>query len=46
LSQEDVEPLTGAPVTQANGAMVCTPLPDTVAKTGVPRQIVGDQGSA
>ena len=45
MSQEDVEPLTGAPVTQSNGAMVCTPLPDTVAKTGVPRQIVGDQGS-
>ena len=45
MSQEDVEPLTGAPVTQSNGAMVCTQLPDTVAKTGVPRQIVGDQGS-
>jgi hypothetical protein len=45
LSQEDVEPLTVAPVTQSNGAIVFTQLQDTVAKTGVPRQIVGDQGS-
>jgi len=45
LSQEDVEPLTVAPVTPSNGAMVCTQWPDTVAQTGVPRQIVGDQGA-
>jgi hypothetical protein len=45
LSQEDVEPLTVAPVTQSNGAIVFAQLQDTVAKTGVPRQIVGDQGS-
>jgi hypothetical protein len=45
LSQEDVEPLTVAPVTQSNGAIVFTQWQDTVAKTGVPRQIVGDQGS-
>jgi len=45
LSQEDVEPLTVAPVTPSNGAMVLTQWQDTVAKTGVPRQIVGDQGA-
>ena len=45
MSQEDVEPLTVAPVTQSNGAIVFAQLQDTVAKTGVPRQIVGDQGS-
>jgi hypothetical protein len=45
LSQEDVEPLTVAPVTPSNGAIVFAQWQDTVAKTGVPRQIVGDQGS-
>jgi hypothetical protein len=45
LSQEDVEPLTVAPVTQSNGAIVFAQLQDPVAKTGVPRQIVGEQGS-
>lgn len=45
LRQEDVEPLTVAPVKQSNGAIVFEQLQETVAKTGVPRQIVGDQGS-
>jgi hypothetical protein len=45
LSQEDVEPLTVSPVKQSNGDIVFEQLQETVAKTGVPRQIVGDQGS-
>jgi hypothetical protein len=45
LSQEDVEPLTVSPVKQSNGDIVFEQLQETVARTGVPRQIVGDQGS-
>jgi len=45
LSHEDVEPLTLLPVKQSNGDIVYQQLQETVAKTGVPRQIVSDQGS-
>ena len=45
LKHEDVEPLALLPVKQSNGDIVFQQLQETVAKTGVPRQIVGDQGS-
>jgi hypothetical protein len=45
LSHEDVEPLTLSPVKQSNGDIVYQQLKETVAKTGVPRQIVSDHGS-
>jgi hypothetical protein len=45
LTHEDVEPLTLWPVRQSNGTVVFEQLEQTVAKTGVPRQIIADQGS-
>ena len=45
LSQEDVEPIALFPVKQSNGKVVFQQLEDTIPKTGVPREIIGDQGS-
>jgi hypothetical protein len=45
LSQEDVEPIALFPVKQSNGEVVFQQLEDTIPKTGVPREIIGDQGS-
>ncbi len=45
LTHEDLEPLTLWPVRQSNGTVVFEQLEQTVAKTGVPRQIIADQGS-
>lgn len=45
LSHEDVEPLALFPVKKSNGDVVYDQLESTVEKTGVPRQIIGDQGS-
>jgi len=45
LSQKDVEPLALFPVEQSNGEVVFQQLEDTIPKTGVPREIIGDQGS-
>ncbi len=45
LNHEDVEPLTLLPVTQSNGDIVYQQLQATGEKTGLPRQIVRDQGA-
>ena len=45
LSQEDVEPIALFPVKQSNGEVVFQQLEDTISKTGVPREIIGDRGS-
>jgi hypothetical protein len=45
LRHEDVEPLALLPVKQSNGAIVYQQLEETVKQTGIPRQIIGDQGS-
>lgn len=45
LSQEDVEPIALLPVKQSNGEVVFQQLEDTIPKTGVPREIIGDHGS-
>jgi hypothetical protein len=45
LFHEDVESLAIFPVTHSNGDIVCRQLENTVCKTGVPRQIVGDHGT-
>lgn len=45
LSHADVEPLALFPVTQSNGEIVWQQLEETVEKTGVPREIIGDHGS-
>lgn len=44
LSHEDVELIELAPVTESNGKVVCRQLKAAVAKTGVPRAIVSDDG--
>ena len=44
LTHEDVEPIALLPVTKSNGAIVYEQLIQTIEKTGVPRQIVGDYG--
>ena len=44
LTHEDVEPIALLPVTHSNGAIVYEQLVQTIEKTGVPRQIVGDYG--
>jgi hypothetical protein len=41
----DVEPIELLPVTKSNGAIVWQQLEQAVEKTGVPREIVSDQGS-
>jgi hypothetical protein len=45
LSQEDVEPIALFPVKQSNGEVVFQQLEDTIPKTGVPGEIIGDKGS-
>lgn len=45
LQHEDVEPLALFPVKKSNGEVVYQQLEETVKHTGVPRQIIGDQGS-
>jgi hypothetical protein len=45
LSYEDVEPIALYPVKHSNGTVVYQQLEETIEKTGVPREIVGDQGS-
>jgi hypothetical protein len=44
LTHEDVEPIALLPVTHSNGEIVYEQLIQTIQKTGVPRQIVGDHG--
>jgi hypothetical protein len=45
LLHEDLEPITLEPVRQSNGEIVYKQLTESIAKTGVPRQIIGDRGS-
>jgi hypothetical protein len=45
LRHEQVEPLALFPVTQSNGKVVFQQLEQTIARTGIPREIVSDQGS-
>ena len=45
LSHEDVEPIALFPVKSSNGDVVFQQLEETIDKTGVPREILGDQGS-
>jgi hypothetical protein len=45
LRHEQVEPLALFPVTQSNGQVVYEQLEQTLARTGVPRAIVSDEGS-
>lgn len=45
LSHEDVEPIALLPVKQSNGEVVWQQLEKTIEKTGVPREIIGDQGT-
>lgn len=45
LRHEDVEPIELYPVRESNGDVVYKQLEKAVAKTGVPRAIVGDHGS-
>ncbi len=44
LSHEDVEPIALLPVKKSNGEIVFQQLEETIDKTGVPREILGDQG--
>jgi hypothetical protein len=44
LSHEDVEPIALFPVTTSNGEVVFQQLEETIDKTGLPREILGDQG--
>lgn len=45
LGHEDVEPLALFPTEKSNGDIVYAQLEETIEKTGVPREIVGDHGS-
>jgi len=45
LSHEDVEPIALFPVRSSNGEVVFQQLEETIDKTGLPREILGDQGS-
>ena len=45
LNHEDVEPIALLPVTHSNGEIVFRQLTQTVEKTGLPREIVGDHGT-
>ena len=45
LKHEDVEPIALLPVTHSNGETVYQQLTQTVEKTGVPREIIGDHGT-
>jgi hypothetical protein len=44
LCHEDMEPIEVVPVEQANGEIVYQHLKEAVQKTGVPRQIIADEG--
>jgi hypothetical protein len=45
LTHADVEPIAIYPVTQSNGEIVYQQLEETRKRTGVPREILSDQGS-
>jgi hypothetical protein len=45
LRHDDMEPVEVLPVKQSNGEIVYQQLEEAIARTGVPRQIVGDEGS-
>jgi len=45
LKYEDMEPITLLPVKHSNGEIVYEQLENTIEKTGVPREILGDYGS-
>jgi hypothetical protein len=45
LSLEDLEPVELIPVRKSNGEVVWQQLEDATKKTGIPRVILGDQGS-
>ena len=45
LRHQDVEPIELVPVRQSNGDLVYQQLEEAVYKTGVPRQIIADEGS-
>jgi hypothetical protein len=45
LSYEDVEPIAVIPTRESNGPIVSEQLENTIAHTGVPRQIIADHGS-
>jgi hypothetical protein len=45
LTQTDVEPIAICPVTQSNGEIVYQQLEEARKQTGVPREILSDQGS-
>ncbi len=45
LSYEDVEPIAVIPTKESNGPIVAEQLEETIALTGVPRQIIADHGS-
>jgi hypothetical protein len=45
LKYEDMEPITLLPVKHSNGEIVYEQLEETIEKTGVPREILGDYGS-
>jgi len=45
LSHEDVEPIALFPVTRSNGEVVFQQLEKTIDKTGLPREILSDQGA-
>jgi hypothetical protein len=45
VSHEDVEPISLCPVKQSNGDIVYQQLDKAIDKTGIPKEIIGDQGS-
>ena len=45
LSHEDVEPLVLLPMSPSNGPLIFEQLEASAKRTGIPRQIVADQGS-
>jgi hypothetical protein len=45
LRYEDMEPIEVLPVKKSNGEMVYQQLEEAISRTGVPRQIVADEGS-
>ena len=45
LTHEDVEPIAMFPVQESNGEIVYQQLEETIQKTGIPREIIGDHGS-
>jgi hypothetical protein len=45
LSHEDVEPLVLLPMSPSNGPLILQQLEASAKRTGIPRQIVADQGS-